>query len=159
MERWCRLRGNLLFYFKSRDHWSEPAGVFVLDRGVSTEDSNCMDSIFGFHLSFFLSQYLGCHTSEEREAWRTLYLVSQLDTLRATVSRLDRSDTGRELDTVDRAWVWPHVPALLEAGLACDNLPCDGLGRPPSPRVLIYLRNAADAEWRPYASTEIVEVN
>merc|ERR1712079_706896 len=26
VERWCRLRGNLLFYFKSRDHWSEPAG-------------------------------------------------------------------------------------------------------------------------------------
>ena len=141
--------------------------MFVLDRGVSTEDSNCMDSIFGFHLSFGsgLSQYLGCHTPEEREAWRAaLDLVShssmrqQLDTLRATVSRLDRSDTGREMDTVDRAWVWPHVPALLEAGLACDNLPCDSLGRPPSPRVLVYLRNSADAEWRPYASTEIVEV-
>ena len=26
LERWCRLRGNLLFYFKSRDQWSEPAG-------------------------------------------------------------------------------------------------------------------------------------
>ena len=31
MERWCRLRGNLLFYFKSRDHWSEPAGVIVVE--------------------------------------------------------------------------------------------------------------------------------
>ena len=28
-ERWCRLRGNLLFYFKSRDQWSEPAGIFT----------------------------------------------------------------------------------------------------------------------------------
>ena len=27
-ERWCRLRGNLLFYFKSRDHFSEPAGTW-----------------------------------------------------------------------------------------------------------------------------------
>lgn len=168
MERWCRLRGNLLFYFKSRDHWSEPAGVFVLDCDVSTEDSNVMDSIFGFHLSFGsgLCQYLGCHTPEEREAWRAaLQRVShssmrqQLDSLRAAVTRLDRADTGRGVgDTGARAWVWPHVPALLEAGLACDNLPCDGLGRPPSPRVLVYLRNSADAEWRPYASTEIVEV-
>ena len=31
VERWCRLRGNLLFYFKSRDQWSEPAGVLVLE--------------------------------------------------------------------------------------------------------------------------------
>ena len=31
VERWCRLRGNLLFYFKSRDHWSEPAGVIVVE--------------------------------------------------------------------------------------------------------------------------------
>ena len=56
----------------------------------------------------------------------------QLDSLRAAVMRLDRADNGRGVDTGDRAWVWPHVPALLEAGLACDNLPCDGLGRPPS---------------------------
>ena len=82
----------------------------------------------------------------------------QLDSLRAAVTRLDRADTGPGVDTGDRAWVWPHIPALLEAGLACDNLPCDGLGRPPSPRVLVYLRNSADAEWRLYASTEIVEV-
>ena len=24
VERWCRLRGNILFHFKSRDQWSEP---------------------------------------------------------------------------------------------------------------------------------------
>ena len=102
MERWCRLRGNLLFYFKSRDHWSEPAGVFVLDSDVSTEDSNGIDSIFGFHLSFGsgLCQYLGCHTPEEREDWRAaLQRVShtgmrrQLDSLRAAVKRLDRADS------------------------------------------------------------------
>lgn len=31
LERWCRLRGNLLFYFKSKDPWSEPIGVVVLE--------------------------------------------------------------------------------------------------------------------------------
>ena len=34
VERWCRLRGNLLFYFKSRDHWSEPAGVIVVENCI-----------------------------------------------------------------------------------------------------------------------------
>ena len=84
-----------------------------------------------------------------------------LDSLRAAVSRLDKSDNtrlGGVAGGVARAWGWPHVPALLETGLACDNLPCDGLGRPPSPRILIYLRNPTEAEWRLYANTEIVEV-
>lgn len=30
--RWCRLRGNLLFYFKSSDQFSEPQGVIVLEK-------------------------------------------------------------------------------------------------------------------------------
>lgn len=31
-ERWCKLRGNLLFYFKTNDQFSEPAGVIVLEK-------------------------------------------------------------------------------------------------------------------------------
>ena len=52
VERWCRLRGNLLFYFKSRDHWSEPAGVIVVeDCEVDVED-NASESTFGIILTF-----------------------------------------------------------------------------------------------------------
>lgn len=32
LERWCRLRGNLLFYLKSNDQFSEPQGVIVLEK-------------------------------------------------------------------------------------------------------------------------------
>lgn len=32
LERWCRLRGNLLFYFKTKEPWSEPLGVVVLEQ-------------------------------------------------------------------------------------------------------------------------------
>lgn len=32
LERWCRLRGNLLFYFKNGDQFSEPQGVIVLEK-------------------------------------------------------------------------------------------------------------------------------
>ena len=52
VERWCRLRGNLLFYFKSRDHWSEPAGVIVIEDAEVTVETNSMESTFGIILTF-----------------------------------------------------------------------------------------------------------
>ena len=44
VERWCRLRGNLLFYFKSRDHWSEPAGVIVVENCIIEKASDNLAS-------------------------------------------------------------------------------------------------------------------
>lgn len=52
MERWCRLRGNLLFYFKSRDHWSEPAGVIVIEDCEVVIETNSLESTFGIILTF-----------------------------------------------------------------------------------------------------------
>ena len=52
VERWCRLRGNLLFYFKSRDHWSEPAGVIVIEGCEVKPDVNPLESTFGILLIF-----------------------------------------------------------------------------------------------------------
>ncbi len=40
MERWCRLRGNLLFYFKSRDELSDPAGVIVVEDCTVHQDED-----------------------------------------------------------------------------------------------------------------------
>lgn len=37
-EKWCRLRGNLLFYFKGRDLSSGPQGVIVLEQVVIRPD-------------------------------------------------------------------------------------------------------------------------
>ena len=51
MERWCRLRGNLLFYFKSRDHLSDPAGLIVVEEcKVEQEDDDGIDTTFGIIL-------------------------------------------------------------------------------------------------------------
>ena len=46
-ERWCRLRGNLLFYFKSREKQSEPAGVIVLENIRVSLDTSSIDGTFG----------------------------------------------------------------------------------------------------------------
>ena len=61
------MRGNLLFYFKSRDQWSEPAGVIVIeDCTVKTEES------FGLILAFNggqFHQHLAAYTEAERDSW------------------------------------------------------------------------------------------
>ena len=56
IERWCRLRGNLLFYFKSRDHWSEPAGVIVVEnctiKAAPDQLISPREATYGIILSF-----------------------------------------------------------------------------------------------------------
>ncbi|KAG0723458.1 Sesquipedalian-1 [Chionoecetes opilio] len=70
-ERWCRLRGNLLFYFKSRDHWSEAAGVIVLENCQVTLDP-CAEAPFAFNLVFEGgTQHCGALCQVERDAWIT----------------------------------------------------------------------------------------
>ena len=99
VERWCRLRGNLLFYFKSRDQWSEPAGVIVLDSLEVAEDNSGMDTAtFGLSLRSGAApgpaqQHLGCHSAAERDTWRRAletsahaHMRTHVDTLRARLA-------------------------------------------------------------------------
>lgn len=53
--RWCRLRGNLLFYLKSCDQFSEPSGVIVLEK-YKVETTNDRKEQDGF--VFFLGKTL-----------------------------------------------------------------------------------------------------
>ncbi len=74
VERWCRLRGNLLFYFKSRDHLSDPAGLIVVEEcSVAPEDDggDALGSTFGIVLDFGggLRQHLATYTEQERDSW------------------------------------------------------------------------------------------
>lgn len=48
-QKWCKLRGNLLFYFKTNDQFSEPAGVIVLEKyRVTIPIDEPVDSFEGF---------------------------------------------------------------------------------------------------------------
>lgn len=42
----------MLFYFKSRDHWSEPAGVIVIEDCVVEVETSLLESTFGIILKF-----------------------------------------------------------------------------------------------------------
>lgn len=50
LERWCRLRGNLLFYFKSREQWSEPLGVIILEQCTVRVDPSNNHVPYGFSI-------------------------------------------------------------------------------------------------------------
>lgn len=47
---------------------------------------------------------------------------------------------------------------LCEVSLSCDNLLCDGHGRPPNPTLVIDVFMPSMKVWVHYARTEIVEV-
>lgn len=47
-QKWCKLRGNLLFYFKSNDQFSEPAGVIVLEKYRVTVPSEQTETFEGY---------------------------------------------------------------------------------------------------------------
>lgn len=81
-------------------------------------------------------------------------LTEKLDMRRGPVQDIDmgmvRLQTGLRLD-ID------EVP-ICETALSCDNLLCDGHGRPPSPSVLIQVANrlANGPAWTKYGCTEVI---
>ena len=51
IERWCRLRGNLLFYLKTRESWSEPVGVIVLENStIEIDHTTHKEGVYSFYL-------------------------------------------------------------------------------------------------------------
>lgn len=51
-----------------------------------------------------------------------------------------------------------EVP-ICETGISCDNLLCDGHGRPPNPLVVIQVTDGQNrCGWVKYARTEVIEV-
>ena len=52
----------------------------------------------------------------------------------------------------------PSETPILEVSLACDNLLCDAIGRAPSARIVIEVKNPPEVLWRKLDQTETVEV-
>ncbi|XP_064086446.1 inositol polyphosphate-4-phosphatase type I A-like isoform X4 [Macrobrachium nipponense] len=176
-ERWCRLRGNLLFYFKSRDHWSEPAGVIVLENcQVTLDQSN--EPPFAFNLVFEGgTQHCAALCEAERDSWITAihqasfaYMRSQVESLMQQVAAKQSSlptdihrhriNTGVTLGVHGRRsppLVDVNEPPFLEISISCDNLRCDGDGQPPSPRVTVQVISSPQNSWIHYAQTEVIE--
>lgn len=118
LEKWCRLRGNLLFYFKTSDQFSEPQGCIVLEkyRCVKQGDHKEYDG-YVFYLEFEdgLRQRFATNTEQERLEWmqaiglagydvkraQLKYLREQIDKKRGMIHDVDvdmlRLQTGKEI--------------------------------------------------------------
>ncbi|XP_069701186.1 inositol polyphosphate-4-phosphatase type I A isoform X3 [Periplaneta americana] len=169
LERWCRLRGNLLFYFKSREQWSEPLGVIILEQCSIKVDTPTAEGPYGFHLVFDggLSQHLAAYSEGERDAWLQAIQLASYECMRSQLLALQqRMELHRGQDPDLDVHMWrirrghtldPSELPLCEISLACDNLLCDGHGRPPNPVLVVHVYIPADAVWIKYAKTEVVE--
>ncbi|XP_075157465.1 inositol polyphosphate-4-phosphatase type I A [Haematobia irritans] len=78
--RWCKLRGNLLFYLKDHDPYSSPVGVLVLEncRPLIRNEQREFDG-FVFILEFegSLPQRISTRTAQERLDWvKSIQLAS-----------------------------------------------------------------------------------
>jgi len=108
------LRGNLLFYFKTNDQFSEPSGVIVLEKYRVTIPNEPTDTFEGYpfyigkaqiiylikiHLTYFilfyklefddgLNQRLGANTIEERNEWVQALRIAGYDIMRAQLQYL-----------------------------------------------------------------------
>lgn len=174
-ERWCRLRGNLLFYYKSKDQCSDPFGVIVLEQ-YTVKDGPITGALYCFMLAFGnedqgLQMAAGC--AGERESWMGALRKASYECVRLQVHMLRSKLHSRQRESDPGLYRGPRRAEgsagaagkkdplqnepFLELGLACDNLHCDADGQPPSPVVVVMTGRPAQGLWSKFAQTEIVE--
>ncbi|XP_064636347.1 inositol polyphosphate-4-phosphatase type I A-like isoform X2 [Lineus longissimus] len=168
-ERWFLLRGNLLFYYKTKEKGSEVVGVIVLERCTVELDPD-EDKMFSFQLVFEGDdriQYLAAEIEKERDAWiQALHIASyeclkmQLECLREQL----RAKTGHDPiqqpspAVLDESTCLGSVSAdepVIEMCLRCDNLPHGGQGQEPNAMVVVSTLTPPEQTWAILAHSEI----
>ncbi|KAL5277009.1 INPP4A family protein [Megaselia abdita] len=171
--RWCKLRGNLLFYLKDHDPFSTPVGVIVLENCrpvIRNEFQEADGYVFYLEFSDGLTQRIAAETHIERSLWIGLIQVSSYSYLNKQLISLQEQIYKKMGNQIEKAIPviaeygenqtnsteidLTEVP-LCESSLACDNLLCDGHGRAPNPSVVVQISNGRG--WRQYGRTEIIE--
>ncbi|XP_037028199.1 inositol polyphosphate-4-phosphatase type I A isoform X2 [Bradysia coprophila] len=170
LERWCRLRGNLLFYFKTSDQFSEPQGVIVLEKCEANIRNNSREHdgfVFFIEFQDGLRQRLAAYTETERLDWiKSIQSASygqlrkQLQMLREKIEKC--KDTTHDVDVeMVRLQVGKEIDIgeipICESAISCDNLLCDGHGRAPNPIVVIQVVAQNRNGWIKYSRTEVIE--
>ncbi|XP_070506535.1 inositol polyphosphate-4-phosphatase type I A isoform X2 [Chironomus tepperi] len=171
-QRWCKLRGNLLFYFKSNDQFSEPSGVIVLEKyrvTIPNEPSETFEG-YPFYIEFDdgLNQRLGANTIEERNEWVQALRIAGYDIMRAQLQylreqiekrrashKMDVDVEMHRLQTGNMNIDFAEVP-ICESVISCDNLICDAYGKAPNASIVVQV-TSSNGGWIKYGRTEVIE--
>ncbi|KAK2720594.1 hypothetical protein QYM36_004469 [Artemia franciscana] len=168
VERWCRLRGNLLFYLKSHEPFSEAYGVIVLDIAeIRLEADSPSTGPFYFSITMGPDKselILGASTSPERDSWiQSLHMASysyvraQADSLKIRLTELQAKIKTKE-DEENSVCIVGDRPSI-EVGIGCDNLRCDANGYPPDAKIVVGYRSKSCFFWNSLCETETVKSN
>ncbi|XP_038055582.1 inositol polyphosphate-4-phosphatase type I A-like isoform X2 [Patiria miniata] len=167
-ERWCRLRGNLLFYFKGRDLLSEPQGVVVLEQCFIKEEYGEIQS-FAFCVEYIgeeHNQYFAAHSAELRDEWVALLQSASYENLRSQLQSLRlqlMARTGQDPIDEERHGVLGRTDPgdsvtepILEMSISCTDLPKNSFGEAPSTFVSVSCVTPPDTRWSKSGQTEII---
>ncbi|XP_041455861.1 inositol polyphosphate-4-phosphatase type I A-like isoform X1 [Lytechinus variegatus] len=169
-ERWCRLRGNLLFFFKDRNLLPEPQGVIVLEQCFIKEEYGEVKP-HAFSLEFVgeeHNQYFAAHSTELRDEWVAAIRLASYEMLRGQLQKLRiqiLARTGRDpisegqpgvIDPGDLSDGTQNDP-VLEMSISCNNLPMKPSGEEPSVYATINCMTPPDTRWLNCGQTEIID--
>ncbi|KAK2170549.1 hypothetical protein LSH36_2g08061 [Paralvinella palmiformis] len=168
--RLFRLRGNLLFYFKTTDPSSEVQGLMVLERVVVELDLE-EELPYSFILVFEGEDkvvHLAANSELDRDSWIEHLHISSYECMKMQLESLRdqiKSRTGHdpinnpepsELPDSESEESAQNEP-FLEMCIACDGLPYNSIGREPDTFATIHYLTPPHQQWTNHARTEIVE--
>jgi hypothetical protein len=112
-ERWFKLKGNLLFYYRVNEyggiHSKEPVGLFVVeDCSIQTEDNSSLP--FAFSITFTCDprkHYFGCSNQVTCDDWVKLLKAASYQTLKRKL--YDMQTRLLNMTGVDPLATFPHL--------------------------------------------------
>ncbi|XP_078369401.1 inositol polyphosphate-4-phosphatase type I A-like [Oculina patagonica] len=180
-ERWFRLRGNLLFYFKTKDKTTDPAGAIVLERCRVLKDSSPQKK-HGFTIVFDEDDtqryHLNGKSTKDTEEWMEKIRNASYESLRNKLLSLRKQlmeITGKDPlpEYHPLAQQEPLKPGIgqysstsaadadetpfLEMCIACQKLIGTEEGKLPNAFVEIRTMTPPATSWSKHAQTEIIE--
>ncbi|XP_059146391.1 inositol polyphosphate-4-phosphatase type I A-like isoform X2 [Physella acuta] len=175
INRYVKLKGNLLFYFKNKDNKAEPLGVIVLER-CAVELAVDQETTNGFLLVFEGEDHafrFDANSEAVRDAWiQSLHIASheclkmQLQSLREQLHTKTGSDpiclTNESNSSVDFEFHSDNASQdpVLEVSISCANLKNDNTDVPPNALVIVHTMLPPQQQvWMHHNHSEIVEKN